>query len=56
MILIIQILDFPLSQKDYRKIGQKYSICTNVFSYENDWFILFMCQIKKLKNAWIYCR
>ena len=28
-------IEFPISKKDYSRIGQKNNICINVFCYEN---------------------
>ena len=47
-------IEFPVSGKDFGKIGKGNNICINVFCYENNLvFSLFIYQIKNLKSVWI---
>ena len=36
MILIMKVLNYSVSKKDYCKIEKKNNICINVFYYKND--------------------
>ena len=48
-------IKFPISKKDYCKIGRQNNICINVFCYENGLTTLFMYQIKNMEILCICC-
>ena len=48
-------IKFPFSKKNYSKTEQKNNICINVFCYEIIRCVLFIYQIRNLRNVWIYC-
>ena len=43
-------IEFPVQEKDFRKIEVKNYKCINVFGYENVFFFQFMFPIKNLKT------
>ena len=47
--------EIPVSKKDYSKIEQKIIFALMYFVMKMMWFILFMYQLKNLRNVWIYC-
>ena len=51
MILIYVDIKFPVSKKDYSKIGQKNNICINIFCYENDLVYPAHVSDEKFKNC-----
>ena len=48
-------IEFPVQEKDFKKIEMKNNICINVFSYKNSCFFQFIFQIKNLRTLWICC-
>ena len=48
-------IQFPVQEKDFKKIEVKNNICINVFGYEKkSWFIQFLLLYKHLKTQQIY--
>ena len=49
------MMEFPVREKDFKKIETKNNICIKVYIYENKLIFQFKFQIKKLKTLWICC-
>ena len=48
-------IEFPVQEKDFKKIEVQNNICINVFGYENELVFPIYVSDKKFKTQWIYC-
>ena len=48
-------IEFPVEEKDFKKLEVQNKICINVFVLKMSWFFQFMFLIKNLRTLWIYC-
>ena len=48
-------IEFPVKEKDFKKIEVQNNICINVFCYENEMVFPIYIFDQNLKTLWIYC-
>ena len=48
-------IEFPVKEKDFKKIEVQNNICINVFCYENEMVFPIYIFDQNLKTQWIYC-